>query len=103
MPDLRAIEDLRVSFAAEGDSILFEGRDLRELDDWAMRRIRGGAMGMTFQDPLSSLNPVDTVGLLASLSAAHAFLHSFGFARKYRSSCEIISNAASAMLSRSPH
>jgi oligopeptide/dipeptide ABC transporter ATP-binding protein len=42
--------------------ILLEGRDLLTLDDAAMRRIRGAEIGMIFQEPMSFLNPVYTVG-----------------------------------------
>src|SRR5689334_5665623 len=42
--------------------ILFEGRDLLELSDSEMRAIRGDDIAMIFQDPMTSLNPVYTVG-----------------------------------------
>jgi ABC-type dipeptide/oligopeptide/nickel transport system ATPase component len=42
--------------------ILFEGQDLAGLAPAALNRIRGGRIGMVFQDPLGSLNPVRTVG-----------------------------------------
>jgi peptide/nickel transport system ATP-binding protein len=45
-----------------GGSILFDGRDLLTLSDAEMRRIRGNAIAMIFQEPMSSLNPVFTVG-----------------------------------------
>jgi peptide/nickel transport system permease protein len=37
-------------------------RDLLKLPETALRRLRGGAMAMVFQDPMSSLNPVHTAG-----------------------------------------
>jgi peptide/nickel transport system permease protein len=40
----------------------FEGRDLLELPESERRKLRGGAMAMVFQDPMSSLNPVHRVG-----------------------------------------
>jgi peptide/nickel transport system permease protein len=40
----------------------FEGRDLLALPEPERRRLRGGAMAMVFQDPMSSLNPVHRVG-----------------------------------------
>jgi oligopeptide/dipeptide ABC transporter ATP-binding protein len=43
-------------------SISFGGRDLLSLSQSAMRSIRGRDMAMVFQDPMSSLNPVMTVG-----------------------------------------
>jgi oligopeptide/dipeptide ABC transporter ATP-binding protein len=41
---------------------LFEGRDLIGLSDRELRRIRGREIAMIFQDPMTSLNPVLTVG-----------------------------------------
>lgn len=42
-------------------SIRFEGQDLLELPESAMRKIRGGQIGMIFQDPMTCLNPTMTV------------------------------------------
>ncbi|WP_428669072.1 ABC transporter ATP-binding protein [Reyranella sp.] len=46
----------------EGDSIRFEGRDLLGLSPDERRRLRGGKMSMIFQEPMTSLNPVHTIG-----------------------------------------
>jgi oligopeptide transport system ATP-binding protein len=46
----------------EGE-ILFDGRNLLELDDRKMRQVRGNEIGMIFQDPMTSLNPVLPIGL----------------------------------------
>lgn len=46
---------------AEG-KILFEGEDLLEKSDQEMRKIRGNSISMIFQEPMTSLNPVFTVG-----------------------------------------
>jgi oligopeptide transport system ATP-binding protein len=46
----------------EGGEIRFQGRDLLALDDKAMRAIRGKDIAVIFQDPISSLNPVYTIG-----------------------------------------
>lgn len=43
-------------------SIKFDGVDLLGLDENSMRQIRGGKIAMVFQDPMTSLNPVMTVG-----------------------------------------
>jgi peptide/nickel transport system ATP-binding protein len=45
-----------------GSQILFEGKDLLALDERGMRRIRGARISMVFQEPMSALNPVFTVG-----------------------------------------
>ena len=41
---------------------MFEGADLLQLSEERLRRIRGAKIAMIFQDPLSSLNPVLTIG-----------------------------------------
>ena len=43
-------------------SVLFEGQDLLKLSEAEMRKIRGRSISMIFQDPMTSLNPVMTVG-----------------------------------------
>ncbi|MGE5255306.1 MAG: ABC transporter ATP-binding protein [Hyphomicrobiales bacterium] len=45
-----------------GGRILFSGRNLLELDDQGMQNIRGRRIAMVFQEPLTSLNPVFTIG-----------------------------------------
>ena len=47
--------------ASEG-RILFKGRDLLGLTEHELRKLRGSAIGMIFQEPLSALNPVMRVG-----------------------------------------
>jgi oligopeptide/dipeptide ABC transporter ATP-binding protein len=42
--------------------IRFAGRDLLQLSDEEIRRVRGGEIGMIFQEPMTSLNPVLTIG-----------------------------------------
>lgn len=43
-------------------SILFDGEDLYQKSENAMRGIRGKKISMIFQDPMTALNPIDTVG-----------------------------------------
>ena len=45
-----------------GGEILFKGRDLTKISDEEMRHIRGNRIAMIFQEPMTSLNPVYTVG-----------------------------------------
>lgn len=59
-------------------SIVFEGRDLLTISKSAMRQIRGKDMAMVFQDPMSSLNPVMTVGQ----QLAEPLVHHLGMTRE---------------------
>lgn len=43
-------------------TVLFEGKDLLSVDEAALRKVRGGGIGFIFQDPMTSLNPVFTIG-----------------------------------------
>ncbi|MGH0241422.1 ABC transporter ATP-binding protein [Sinorhizobium meliloti] len=45
-----------------GGEVRFQGRNLLELPEREMRKIRGDKIAMIFQDPMTSLNPVHTVG-----------------------------------------
>jgi peptide/nickel transport system ATP-binding protein len=45
-----------------GGRVLFEGQDLLKMNEAKIRSIRGNKISMIFQDPLTSLNPVMTVG-----------------------------------------
>ena len=42
--------------------VRFQGRDLQSLSEADMRRVRGGQVGMIFQEPMTSLNPVFSIG-----------------------------------------
>ncbi|OYT15538.1 MAG: peptide ABC transporter ATP-binding protein [Bacteroidetes bacterium 4572_77] len=43
-------------------NVLFKGNDLKELSESEMRKVRGNEIAMIFQDPMTSLNPVYTIG-----------------------------------------
>lgn len=45
-----------------GGSVLFDGQDLLDTPERDMRKIRGGKIGMIFQDPMTCLNPTMTIG-----------------------------------------
>jgi oligopeptide/dipeptide ABC transporter ATP-binding protein len=45
-----------------GGSVVFEGRDLLQLQEKQMREVRGGRIGMVFQEAAAALNPVMRVG-----------------------------------------
>ncbi|SDZ90057.1 ABC transporter ATP-binding protein [Rubrimonas cliftonensis] len=58
-----------------GGRVMFDGVDLLTLSARRMRALRGGRMAMIFQEPMTSLNPVYTVGdQIAESLAAHAGL-----------------------------
>ena len=58
--------------AIAGGRVRFRGRDLLLLSEPDMRRIRGNEIGMIFQEPMSSLNPLLTVGeQIAEVSRLH--------------------------------
>ena len=68
---LRLIE--RPGRIEPGSRIEFEGRDLLTLDDRAIRDIRGNRISMIFQEPMTSLNPVFTVGdQVAEVARVHS-------------------------------
>jgi peptide/nickel transport system ATP-binding protein len=53
--------------------VRLDGEDLLDKDDEAMRRVRGARMAMVFQEPMTSLNPVFTIGdQIAAAVRAHA-------------------------------
>jgi oligopeptide/dipeptide ABC transporter ATP-binding protein len=45
-----------------GGQVLFGGQDLLQVSNEEMRQVRGGQIGMIFQEPMTSLNPVMTIG-----------------------------------------
>ena len=81
----------------EGEA-LFNGKDLLTMSKKELRHVRGGHMAMIFQDPMTSLNPVFTVGdQIAEALLTHNDGHEGRRApRRARSSC------SRASASRSP-
>ena len=56
-----------------GSHIRFEGTDLMALDEHAMQKVRGNRIAMVFQEPMTALNPVFTVGdQIAEVARIHA-------------------------------
>ncbi len=53
---------LSANAVIEEGKVLYEGEDLTKVDESEFHRIRGHKIGMVFQDPLSSLNPIMKVG-----------------------------------------
>jgi len=57
-----AVMGLLPERAITGGRIVFAGRDLLGLDEAALCRVRGAEIGMIFQEPMTALNPVQTIG-----------------------------------------
>ena len=53
--------------------VRFDGKDLLKVSDEELRKIRGCRIGFIFQDPMTSLNPVFTVGFQITEGPARAF------------------------------
>ena len=71
-----------------GGKILYLGKDLLEYDEPSMEHVRGAAIGMVFQDPMTSLNPVLTVG--KQIGEAMMFHHGFTREQADRRSIELL-------------
>lgn len=72
-----------------GGTVAFNGRDLLTLPEREMKKIRGNRASMIFQDPMTSLNPVVTVGLqISEALAAHQNLSKIEAEKKAREMLE---------------
>ena len=60
---LRAILRLLPATTTTTGGVTWQGTDLLALPEPAMRRVRGGEIAMVFQEPMTALNPVLTIGL----------------------------------------
>jgi len=58
----RAILQLLPKKAKLSGRVMFDGQDLASLDPEALRKLRGRSLAVVFQDPMTSLNPVLTIG-----------------------------------------
>ena len=54
---------LPVNAHVNADSIMFDGRELMTMDEREKRKMHGSEIGMVFQDPMTSLNPLHTIGM----------------------------------------
>ena len=88
-----------------GGSVMFQGRDLLKASDDEVRQVRGNRMAMIFQDPMTSLNPVLTIGRQIS-EALELHLHQSRDAA-YKRSAELLKMVgipeAEARLNDYPH
>ena len=67
---LKSVLRLLPAAARVSGQVLWQGRDLVGLPDAAMRHVRGREIAMVFQEPMTALNPVLTVGLQITESLA---------------------------------
>jgi len=85
--------------------IIFQGRDVLQMDKEEVRKLRGGSIGMVFQDPMTALNPTMRVG---DQIAESLILHC-GMKKKpaFRKACELLKqvriNDWELMAKRYPH
>jgi len=68
--------------------VLYLGKNLLEYDEPSMEHIRGAAIGMVFQDPMTSLNPVLTIG--KQIGEAMMFHHGFSREQADRRTIELL-------------
>ena len=54
---------LPVNAHVNANSIMFDGRELTTMDEREKRKMHGSEIGMVFQDPMTSLNPLHTIGM----------------------------------------
>lgn len=86
----------------DGD-IEFEGQSLLKLSEEEMRRIRGNKVSMIFQDPMTSLNPVETVGeQIAEVISIHQDITNEEAKKKAAEMLELVGIPA-ARLNEYPH
>ena len=68
--------------------VLYMGKNLLDYDEPSMEHIRGAAIGMVFQDPMTSLNPVLTIG--KQIGEAMMFHHGFNRDQAQRRTIELL-------------
>jgi oligopeptide transport system ATP-binding protein len=74
-----------------GGEIVFRGRDLLKLSEAEMRHVRGCEMAMVFQEPMTSLNPVLTVGYqITEALRLHQHLNSSAARRRAAELLELV-------------
>ncbi len=86
-------------------SVLFEDRDLLQLSEAEMQQVRGGKIAMIFQDPMTSLNPVLTIGRqMTEALEIHAGMDSHQATRRAAELLEMVGiPGAASRLNDYPH
>ena len=101
----RAILQLLPKQARLAGRVLFDGQDLLRLSARALRKLRARSLAVVFQDPMTSLNPVLTVGtqLMETLREHLALDHSAARARSIALLAEVGIPAPEQRLRQYPH
>jgi peptide/nickel transport system ATP-binding protein/oligopeptide transport system ATP-binding protein len=88
-----------------GGRILFDGTDLLTLSDRAMQRLRGPGIAMVFQEPMTSLNPVFTIGdqVIETIRAHEPLSQRTAFARAVAMLEKVGIPSAAARMADYPH
>src|SRR3984885_8150795 len=88
-----------------GGSIDFENQDLLQLSDRAMQRLRGPGIAMVFQEPMTSLNPVFTIGeqIIETIRAHESLSQKSVFARAVEMLEKVGIPSATARMADYPH
>ncbi|GAA3562649.1 ABC transporter ATP-binding protein [Amycolatopsis ultiminotia] len=85
-------------------SAMLDGRDLYTVDAAAMREVRGGRIGVVFQEPMSALNPVFRIGVqLVDAVRAHRKVSRAQARERARELLEIVELDAKRVLRSYPH
>src|ERR1700761_2691866 len=88
-----------------GGSIIFENQDLLKLSDRSMQRLRGPGIAMVFQEPMTSLNPVFTIGeqIMETIRAHESLSQKACFARAVEMLEKVGIPSASSRMTDYPH
>jgi oligopeptide/dipeptide ABC transporter ATP-binding protein len=88
-----------------GGSIRFEDQDLLKLSDRSMQRLRGPGMAMVFQEPMTSLNPVFTIGeqIMETIRAHESLSQRASFGRAVEMLEKVGIPSASSRMTDYPH
>ncbi|MEO7761613.1 MAG: dipeptide ABC transporter ATP-binding protein [Casimicrobiaceae bacterium] len=102
---LATMRYLPSGMAVTSGRIVFQGQDINLLDAGDLRRIRGNRIAMIYQDPMSSLNPVLTIGAqLIEVPMLHRALdHASASRHAVAMLDEVRLPDAAAMMRRYPH
>jgi oligopeptide/dipeptide ABC transporter ATP-binding protein len=88
-----------------GGNVRFEGQELLKLSDRSMQRLRGPGMAMVFQEPMTSLNPVFTIGeqIMETIRAHESLSQKDSFARAVGMLEKVGIPSASTRMADYPH